>query len=249
MHEPTKSLKLNLDYRIISVALLAIIILMLALWKPWTSTTTSNRTIDVTGQATISARPDEFTFYPYYEFKNDDKKAALEQMTAKSNEVVAELKKLGVADKDIKTNSDGWAYPTARLEGQETTTTYTLRLTITTHKEDLTQKIQDYLVTTTPTGSVSPQATFSESKLKELQDKARDEATKNARSKAEQSAKNLGFKLTAVKSVNDAAGFGGVYPLSEKMYAADSVTSSPSLAIQPGENDLPYSVTVTYYIK
>ena len=249
MQEPAnKSLKLSLDYRMITIALLVAIVLMLVIWKPWSSAKTTDRTIDVTGQATVSARPDEFAFYPYYEFKNNDKKVALEQMTAKSAELVAGLKKLGVTDKDIKTNSDGWAYPTARLGGEDTATTYTLRLTITSRTEDLTQKVQDYLVSTTPAGSVSPQATFSEKKLKELQDKARDEATKNARSKAEQSAENLGFKLAAVKSVNDASGF-GVYATSEKMIAADSIAPSSPLSIQPGENDLDYSVTVTYYIQ
>jgi uncharacterized protein YggE len=251
MHEPTKtSLKFNLDYRWISLALLIALAAITLLWRPWDGGTTTDRTIDVTGEATVSARPDEFVFYPTYDFKNEDQKAALAQMSAKSEEVVAGLKKLGVADKNIKTNSDGWAYPTTRYEGEDTTTTYTLRLTVTTSTDDLTQKVQDYLITTTPTGSISPQSTFSDTKLKELQDKARGEATKNARSKAEQSAKNLGFKLKAVKTVNDAVGFGGIYPLNEKMMIAnDSAASSGTLSIQPGENDLNYNVTVTYYIK
>jgi uncharacterized protein YggE len=252
MHEPAKpTLKFNLDYRILAIALLVVVAVMLILWKPWSSAKTTDRTIDVTGQATISARPDEFVFYPTYDFKNSDQKAALAQMSAKSEEVVAGLKKLGVADKNIKTNSDGWAYPTTRYEGEDPTTTYALRLTVTTNTEALTQKVQDYLLTTTPTGTISPQSTFSEAKLKELQDKARGEATKNARSKAEQSAKNLGFKLKAVKTVNDAVGFGGIYPLNGKTAytATDMASSSPSMAIQPGENDLSYSVTVTYYIK
>jgi uncharacterized protein YggE len=123
-------------------------------------------------------------------------------------------------------------------------------LTVTTYDEKLTQKVQDYLISTTPTGTISPQATFSQKKQKELQDRARTEASKDARTKAEQSAKNLGFKLKAVKSVNDASGFGGVYPtLSEKSLAVDSVAPPATYAIQPGENDLTYSVTVTYYIR
>lgn len=251
MHEPTSSsLKLNLNYRWLSVILAAAIIVMFLIWKPWGGVKSTDRTIDVTGQATVSARPDEFVFYPAYEFKNDDQKAALQQMTAKSNEVVAGLKNLGVLDKDIKTNSDGWAYPTAmRPEGTDTKTTYTMRLTVTTYDEELTQKVQDYLISTTPTGTISPQATFSEKKLKDLQDKARIEASKNARTKAEQSAKNLGFKLKAVKSVNDASGFGGAYPTSEKALAIDAVAPSSVYSIHPGENDLTYSVTVTYYIR
>ena len=252
MNEPSKgTLKLNvsLDFRWISLALLAAIVVMLLIWKPWVSAGTSDRTVEVSGQATVSARPDEFVFYPAYEFKNGDKQTALDQMTAKSEEVVAGLKKLGVADKDIKTNSDSWSYPTMMPE-DEAATTYTLRLTVTTNTEELTQKVQDYLVSTVPTGSISPQATFSEAKLKEVEQKGRDEASKDARKKAEQSAKNLGFKLAAVKTVNDGAGFGGGYTLFDKpmtMEARDSAGSS--LSVQPGENDLTYTVTVTYYIK
>lgn len=251
MNEPTRlKLNLGLDYRFVSLALLAIIVAMLAVWRPWSATAGSNgRTIEVTGQSTVSARPDEFVFYPSYEFSNGDKAAALEQMAAKSTEITAGLKKLGVADNDIKTNSDSWSYPATLKSGGGSTATYTLRLTVTTRTDELTQKVQDYLVSTAPTGSISPQATFSESKLKEVEAKGRDEAGKDARAKAEQSAKNLGFKVASVKSVSDSAGFGSAYPLMERAVAPDSSSSSDSLAVQPGENKITYSVTVVYYIK
>lgn len=240
-----QKLNLSLDFRWIALALLAVIVAMLVAWKPWSAKAT-DRTVEVSGEATVSARPDEFVFYPAYEFENSDKQAALNQLTAKSSEVVAAIKKLGVADKDIKTNSDSWSYPAYESIGS--TPVYTLRLTVTAGNEALAQKVQDYLVTTTPTGSVSPQATFSDKKRKELEDKARDEASKDARKKAEQSAKNLGFKLAAVKSVNDGSGF-GIYPATG--YATDlkAEESRSSLSIQPGENDLSYTVTVIYYIK
>lgn len=242
----TQNLHLSLDYRWVALALLTAIVAMLLVWKPW-SAKTSDRTIDVTGSATISARPDEFTFYPTYEFENADKAAALAALSAKSDEVVKGLKDLGVEDKNIKTNSDSWDYPV--YEQIESMPTYTLRLTVVTNDDELTQKVQDYLVSTTPTGTISPQATFSETKLKEVEAEGRNEATKDARAKAEQSAENLGFKLAAVKTVNDAGGF-GIYPT----MAADTLelkaeSSRSSLAIQPGENELTYTVTVTYYIR
>lgn len=249
MNESSKkaqSLRLDLDYRWVSLALLTAVVAMLLVWKPWSAKVT-DRTIDVTGTATISARPDEFVFYPTYDFENADKAAALAQMTAKSDEVVDGLKKAGVAGSDIKTNSDSWDYPV--YEQIESTPTYTLRLTVTVGNDDLAQKVQDYLISTTPTGTISPVAGFSENKQKEVEAEARDAATKDARSKAEQSAKNLGFKLAAVKAVNDASGF-GIYPgvaVDTLELKADS--SRSSLAIQPGENELTYSVTVTYFIR
>lgn len=236
---------LTIDYRIITVVLLLVIAGMLALWRPWE--TKGERTVEVTGQATVTGVPDEFVFYPTYDFKNASREAALAALTKKSEEIVAKLKELGVADNTIKTNSDGYDYPVYK-EGDASTPTYTLRLTVTLADKDKAHKVQDYLLTTTPTGSVSPQAAFSDKKRSELETQARDQATKDARAKAEQSAKNLGFSLGAVKTVNDGAGF-GVFPFRGNV-AQDIATAAPeSLAIQPGENELNYSVTVTYFVR
>jgi uncharacterized protein len=248
MNESSRAHKMSLsvDFRWISLGLLAVVVVMLAMWKPWAAKAT-DRTIEVSGQATVSAKPDEFVFYPTYEFTDSDKKVALSKMSAKSSEVVTQLKTLGVADKDIKTNSDSWSYPSVQIrDGGGSSSVYNLRLTITTHAEALTQKVQDYLVTTTPSGTISPQATFSKTKLKSLEAQGRDEATKEARKKAEQSATNLGFRLSSVKKVDDNSGFGGYYPTDLK---AMDAASSPSLTVQPGENDVTYTVTVTYYIR
>lgn len=244
-------LRLTLDYRIISLILLVIIAAMFALWRPWQDTISANsRTIKVTGDADLTATPDEYVFYPSYEFKNIDKQTALNDLSKKSDEIVTKLKNLGVTDKDIKTDSSGYDFP---LYGEDQSTpTYTLRLTITTNERKLAQNVQDYLLTTAPTGSVSPQANFSDKKRKELENKARDEATKAARAKAEQSAENLGFSLGKVKAVEDGTGFGDiVYPYAARDLAVSSSDGEETtqLAIQPGENELSYSVTVVYFVK
>src|SRR5690349_17605346 len=44
-----------------------------------------DRTVSVTGEATLEAEPDEYVFYPTYSFKNASKDAALADMTKKSN--------------------------------------------------------------------------------------------------------------------------------------------------------------------
>jgi uncharacterized protein len=238
-------LHLSLDLRLIIAALLLAIVGMLALWKPWNTTNATDRTVQVTGQATLKAEPDEYAFYPSYQFKNANKDTALSELTKKSDTIVAELKKLGVEDKYIKTNSNGYDYTTYRDTND---TIYTLMLTITVPTKELTQKVQDYLLTTSPMGSVSPQATFSDTKRKELENTARDEATKEARAKADQSAKNLGFKVGKVKSVSDGAGFGEITPF-ETRGSAPMAADTKQLSVQPGQNDLNYTVTVVYYVK
>lgn len=249
----TKINKINisLDLRLVVMLLLAIIAVMFVLWKPWQGTGgSSDRTISVTGEAEIKAEPDEFVFYPTYEFKNADKAAALAELTKKSSEVVKKLKEIGVTDSKIKTDSSGHNYD-FYFDPNSGENRYSLRLSVIVDNKELAQKVQDYLVTTSPTGSVSPQANFSDKKRKELERKARDEATKDARTKADQSASNLGFRVGKVKSVDDDAGFGGIMPIHGRSSTEPAIAEDmkQSLTVQPGENDLRYSVTVVYFVR
>lgn len=246
--ENKKRITFSFDPRLIIVALLVVIAAMLFIWKPWSDDPrATDRTVEVSGQATVTATPDEFIFYPSYEFTNTSQEAALAELTKKSDEIVTKLKALGVEDSKIKTNASDYGRGVYYPEVVGDKTTYTLQLTITTSNKDLTQKVQDYLVSTTPQGEVTPEANFSKTKREMLESQARDQATKNARAKAEQSAKNLGYKIGKVKSVSDNGGFGDIMPLRGALESSD--VSVPQLKVQPGENELSYSVTVVYYIK
>ncbi len=244
-------LNVSFDLRAVAAVLLAIIVAMLVMWQPWSAANPDDRTISVTGETTLKAEPDEYVFYPSYQFKNADKDAALAALTKKSGEVVAELKKLGVANNKIKTNSGGYDFPVSREPGADETA-YTLSLTVTAADKKLAQKVQDYLVTTSPIGSVSPQAGFSITMRESLESRARDQATQDARSKADQSAKNLGFKVGKVKSVSDGTGFGDIMTLEGRGSAASPAIAEDTkqqLTVQPGENEFTYSVTVVYFVR
>lgn len=243
--------QISFDLRLIVILLLIIIVSMFVIWKPWVNKTESGRTITVSGEAKITAEPDQYVFQPSYEFKDTNKDVALAALTKKSNEVVSRLKEIGIMDNKIKVDSDGYNYRDFYFDETNNQYTYTLRPSITISSKDQAQKVQDYLITTSPSGQVSPQTSFSDTKKKHVESKARDEATKDARAKANQSAKNLGFTVTKVKSIDDGNAFGGPVP-----YMMDSAMSSgvkeakpASLSIQPGENDLNYTVTVVYYIR
>ena len=225
-----------------------IIVVMLAVWMPW-SRNSESRTISVSGESTIMAEPDRYIFNPNYEFKNKDESVALNQQSEKSNEIITKLKGLGVKDSDIKNNSSGYSTGQMSPVSPDDDTIYNLSLTITVSDKDLAQKVQDYLLTTGPSGQVTPQPGFSESKRKELEDKARDEATKDARSKAEQIAKNTGAKLGKVQSIQDGGNLGQPVPLIYEDKSVSSSDSKQSLQIQPGENELRYTVSVSYYLR
>lgn len=248
-NQSPQKLNLSVDLRLVVATLLVAIIAMLVIWKPWSTPNTGSRTVAVTGEAKVTAEPDEFVFYPNYQFKNADKEAALAELTKKSDEIVAKLKALGVPDNKIKTNTDGNDY---RLfyGGDAGNATYTLQLTVTVANLETAQKVQDYLVTTTPTGSVSPQAAFSDKKRTELESSARDKATKDARTKVDQMAKNLSFTVGKVKSITDGSEFNTfAYPAGRATTDAVAPEAKTDLTVQPGENDLSYSVSVTYFIK
>lgn len=232
------------------VVLLLGLLVSIVLWKPWQpNIKASDRTIEVTGSATVRSEPDQYIFYPSYEIKDADSTKALDAMVKKSEEVVFQLKKLGVPGNDIQTNATGYKSGTIfPVESSDGTTTYTLNITATIDDKELAQKVQDYLVTTSPVGAITPQAGFSSIKRKKLEEQARSDASKDARSKAEQMATNLGFKLGAVKVVSDGAGFGEPIPLYE-LKGTDSATADAQLTIQPGVNELSYTITVSYFIK
>jgi uncharacterized protein YggE len=246
--QPLKSRLKLVFWKLISLLLLIGLVATIALWKPWQANVKAGeRTVSVTGSATIKAEPDEFVFYPTYEFTNPDKQAGLSAVTKKSDEIVTKLKSLGVPSSKIKvdSNSYGTFYPAANGD-----TTYNLSLTVTTNSKDLTQKVQDYLLTTSPSGSITPSASFSTAKQKTLESQARDKAEQDARTLADQSAKNLGFKVNKVKSVEDNGfdNFGGCSGGLCRGANLSTDAAATTLTVQPGENDLSYSVKVTYYI-
>lgn len=253
---PKPNNKLNFsvsfDLRIVVAVLILVIVGMLAIWRPWSKTTTANaRTVQVTGETTIKTEPDQYTFNPTYQFKNQDKNGGNTAASNKSNEIIAALKKLGVADKDIKSAISSYDDYTKSSTGGDGYV-FSLSLTIVISKKDLAQTVQDYLLTTSPQGTITPVAGFSETKRKQVESQARDEATKDARAKAEQSARNLGFKIGAVKTVSDGRGFSAdpiVYSEDSMAANGSAKTVAPSTPIQAGENDLSYSITVTYYLK
>jgi uncharacterized protein YggE len=234
----------------LSALLTVAVLTMLALWRPWQNQPSAeNRSVTVTGTATIKAEPDEYMFNPSYDFKNADKKTALNELNAKSAEVVDGLKKLGVTDKDIKTQSNGYEYG-YWYDEQTGKYVYTLNLGVNVSNREKAQKIQDYLVGTNPSGQVSPAAVFSNVKQKQLENMARTDATKDARAKADAMAKNLGFTIGKVKSIDDSSTSGRDNPmfLSEGN-GSTTADKSIGLSVQPGQNNFDYRITVQYYIR
>lgn len=239
-----QKVSISLDFRIVSAVFLAALIAMLFLWKPWSSSVA--RTIDVTGDATRKSEPDSYQFSPMYQKKGTDRSAIQTELNNQINAIVAKLKELGVAEAEIALNSS--TYDNYYNDGTQEVTSNSL--TITTGDKDLAQKIQDYLITTSPEGQITPYATFSTAKRKTLDADMRIDAIKDAKAKAMATADELGLKLGKVVSISDPQS-GGVMP----MYATGTATmavdsaSPESLKLLSGKQELSYTVQIKYELK
>jgi len=245
-----QSLTLKINAWIICAVLLVTNLITLGFWQPWINRSVSSRTIAITGSTTIEAEADQFIFSPYYQKEGTDKESINAELSTLAGTITAKLKELGVADSAIKTDVNSYEYNVYYYGGDLDDTTSTLYLTVTIKDKALAQAVQDYIVTTSPVGSVTPQISFSTAKQKTLETQAREEALANAKSKAEASANQLGAKIGRVITVTD-NNYVGISPMpwltSAETGASDSVkSSSSSYTIQPGLNEYSFSIQVTY---
>jgi uncharacterized protein YggE len=247
-----QSITIKFNAWIICAVLLLTNLITIGLWQPWAGSSVSDRTIVITGTTTIESEPDQFVFSPYYQKEGTDRTEINTELGELSKTIVEKLKALGVKDSAIKTDAGSYDYGIYEKE-QETNVTATLSITVTLKDKTLAQKVQDYLVTTSPSGSVTPQISFSTAKQKELETEARTAALKDAKSKAEANVKQLGARLGKVIKVSDITS-GGITPLpwmldasrSSEPGSADGSVTSSSYSIQPGLNEYSFSVEVTY---
>jgi uncharacterized protein len=240
-----KNTKISLDLRFVVLVLLALMTAMLVVWKPWTGT--AKRTIDITGEAVSKAEPDQYQFNPQYQKKGTDRAAIQQELTGQINTVITKLEELGVAESDITLQSS--TYDNYYNDGTSEVTSNSLTVTVT--DKALSQKVQDYLLTTTPTGQITPYPTFSNAKRREVEKVSRVDAIADAKSKAKQTAGELGLKVGKVVAVSDPQN-GVMMPMYAKGYAADTLSSGTresSLPILPGKQDVNYSVQVTFELK
>lgn len=246
-----QSITIKFNVWIICAVLLIANLVTIGLWRPWENNSTSNRTIAITGSTTLEAAPDQFVFSPYYQKEGTDKAAVNTELSDLSKTIVAKLRTLDVKDTAIKTDVNSYDYGIYYGTPEKTSST-TLYITVTIKDKILAQKVQDYLSTTSPSGSITPQISFSTAKQKELETQARDAAITDAKIKAEASAKQLGVKLGRVVKVSDITS-NGITPLPWMMDSVSgsagstkSSSTSSSYNIQPGLNEYSFSVEVTY---
>ncbi len=230
------------------IALLVAIFGLLVWSRPWdNSSNSTDRAITITGQSTIKAVPDEFTFAPNFQETGTDQEAIKTSLTAKADEAVKKLKELGIEEKDITLDAssyDRWYYN----DNEEGTLTISLEIIVA--DKDIVQKVQDYLLTLDVKGQISPRATFSKTKRKELDIRAVEEASNDAKLKAETQASLFNAKLGKVIKINqgsDSIFYGYLEP--SIAIAEEGGTARSSLPVLPGQNEYSQTMTITYELR
>jgi uncharacterized protein len=180
-----------------------------------------------------------------------------ESLNTKSNKIVEELKKLGVKEKDIKTQSYS-LYPNygptiQRLdvvkEGEAAPPSQPDQISGYTGTQNIEVKVADIAiankaldVATKNGANIVSGASFAlgDEEREMLEDKAREEAIKNAKDKASRITKSSGLRLGKLVNVSENQ---GPYP-----YAADQsfLKETSETDLNPGETTVEVTVTLTY---
>jgi uncharacterized protein YggE len=228
---------------------------------------TSEATITVSGDAEGFAKPDIAEISYSVEFLGKTPKEAKDEVAKKTEALTAFVKGSGVDAKDIRTTNYSlypeydWIQervapctinycppqPAGKqvLKGYRITESYEIKL-----RGDNFDKAGDVIGGLADKGATNVSGlTFKVDGEEKILEGVRSEAIAEARAKAEKLAKELGVDIVRVQSYNE----GVNYPMFNarggaemKLMAADA---GPAVNIQPGQEKLSTSVTITYVVR
>lgn len=256
--------------RVMALALLALVFVFgviftayyYASWKQ-VRRVTKNFQISVSGEGKISVKPDVAAFTFSVRAENAKLKFAQDENSSRSAKVVQFLKSSGVADKDMKTTyynispqyqyprpcPISASYPCQQLQskpiiiGYEVVSSYEVKI------RDL-GKAGDIFDGVTSAGATEVNGpSFTVDNPDSAKAETRKIAIENAKAKADVLARDLGVRLGDIVGFSES---GNGYPIMfEKaaMSAMGGGMATPVPSIQPGENEIISTVTITYEIR
>ena len=222
---------------------------------------TASNTITVSGSGDVFAVPDTGTFSVTVQEEAKDVATAQAAATKKSNDIIAYLKAQNVEEKDIKTTdysvnpqydyingtcSSGYCPP-----GKQTLRGYQVTQTLEVKVRD-TKKAGDLLSGVGGKGASQVSGlSFTTDDPDALQAEARSKAITDAKTKADELAKELGVKIVRVVGFNEDGGGRPIYYAKNMAVgmggAMDSAAPAPELPV--GQNKITSNVSVTYEIR
>jgi uncharacterized protein YggE len=198
--------------------------------------------ITVNGVGTVKAVPDEAQMSFGVQTEAATSREALARNSTQMERVLAALRAAGIAEKDIQTQ-DVSVWPRYDTTGEEAEG-YTARnsVTVTIHELDKAGAVID-AATRAGANEVSGPM-LSSSGRERLEAKALEAAVDNARKKAEALAKAAGVGLGRVTAMVEGGGSPGPVMLEAARASADK-----AVPIQPGQEEVQATVTITFSIE
>ncbi len=175
---------------------------------------------------------------------------AQEQSNTAISKIEEDLKKLGIQEKDIKTTNYS-VYPSYDYSaGRQNITGYTVtqNLEVKTKPFD---KVNTVIDTVTKDGAnlVSGVIFVLDDKVKkDLEQKARIEAVKNAKEKANQLANAAGIRLGKILDIQESSNEPRLGPLPMGIGGAQKEDEVKQTSINPGESTIEITVTISYEV-
>jgi uncharacterized protein len=206
------------------------------------STATSVETgVFTTGDASVSKKPDTAFLYAGVESQQSTASGAQSDLAGKAAKLIARIKSLGVADKDL--NTTGYSVGPVYTPSGQTVSGYRAseQLQITWHSVDTVGKALDSIVQ--EGGATNVGVSFGLADPKAAQAEARTLAIADARSRALAMAAAAGVRLGPVIRVSDLTSSGSPSARFDVGAAAPSATQVPV-----GELNVSVSVEVDFAI-
>lgn len=163
-----------------------------------------------------------------------------------ANKIIEDLKKLGIAEKNIKTTnySVNPNYDFSRGAQNITGYTVTQTLEINITPIDVANKAIDAATADGANLVGGITFTFNDRAKKELENKARTEAVKMAKEKAQSLANATGIRLGKIVDVQESTGLEPRPMMAQSLEVGKG--GAPDTSLQPGENSITISITLSY---
>lgn len=210
-----------------------------------------HREITVSAEGKAFAKPDVALVNLGVKTEGLEINKIVKENTEKMNSILVELKNLGIEEKDIQTTKYNLSpHYEWMKEGEKIFKGYVLEQEIRVKIRNF-EKISEVLEKATQKeANLIGNLSFSIDDPERLYTRAREEAIKRAKEKAESIAKQTGIKLK--KLVNVYEGYGYYPPLPVRMEGAEkapipSFETAPE--IQPGELEVKVLISLVYRIK
>ena len=211
-------------------------------------TTTKETLFTVDGEGEVTAIPDTAHVMLGVNKNAATVKVAQDEVNKIINQITQDIKNLGVDVKDIKTTNYSVNPSYDYTAGKQTITGYEVSATIDVKLSPLDKANQAIDLATkagaTQVGNV--QFVLDDKKQKELEEQARNEAIKNAKEKAQSISKSAGIRLGRIVNIQENVSSNPrPYPYLNAMKAADA-EQAPTTELNPGENKVTTTVSLSY---